>query len=99
MFSKRLRPMTPKPTIPISDVCCGCGLVMVLLGQSAEVLFSVCSEYRRPTSRGANGAGVNRRSRNVHFLILGCRFDTATRPISDAIIIYRIWTYCNRILP
>ena len=24
MFSKRLRPMTPKPTMPISDRCCDC---------------------------------------------------------------------------
>src|ERR1035441_2156054 len=39
MFSTRLRPMTPKPTMPISNCCCDCLLVMVLSPEQVAYRF------------------------------------------------------------
>src|ERR1017187_7151352 len=49
MFSTRLRPMTPKPTMPISNCCCDCLLVMVLSPEQVAYRFQSALLLRRVT--------------------------------------------------
>src|ERR1017187_8480976 len=57
MFSTKLRPMTPRPTMPSADCGCGCLLVIVLPPMHITSLLRSALRAPTPPRRGSKNSG------------------------------------------